>query len=98
MTNQADCTLLPVHVYSQDETLGRLGQGNCQPFCGNMFPGHLTQKDGNQATYHLHCPYTLCRDVLIFISKTALLTADRSVEVCGVTQSYPLDITVNTGT
>ncbi len=87
-----ECNVVPVGIYSQDAATGHIGQNGCQPFCGNhVVKGHLMEEDGNKSSYHINCPYQLCQDLLIFISKTSLMTEDKSVQLCQVTQSYPQD-------
>ena len=89
-----DCNAVPVSIYSQHVAAGRIAQDGCSPFCANhIVKGHLVSKDVSESTYHIHCSddYQLCQDLLIFISTTSLLTEDKSVQLCEVTQSYPWD-------
>ena len=86
------CDVMPVSVYSQDPAVGRIGENECRPFCGNhIVNSQLLDSKQSQATYRIHCPYQLCQDMLIYISGRSILTDDKSVRIRRVKQFYQKD-------
>ena len=75
----------PAPLFLVGFSINTLGEGQCQPFCEQMFPCNDVQISSPRGTYHVicECPLGLCNKIALYVPYDRLIAVD--VQFCSAT-------------